>query len=103
MREISVENYLKKQCSKHHIMCHKYISPGKNGVPDRLLAGHRYDDKIPLIIFVELKAPGKKLRPLQVATHNTMRSYGCIIDTADSYDDVNNILHTYFHIPQDIL
>ena len=39
----------------------KFVSPGLNGVPDRivLLPGAK-------LAFVELKADGKKLRPLQV-------------------------------------
>ena len=39
----------------------KFVSPGFNGMPDRLVL-------LPMgrIAFIELKAPGKVMRPLQV-------------------------------------
>ncbi|WP_092564388.1 VRR-NUC domain-containing protein, partial [Anaeromicropila populeti] len=39
----------------------KFVSPGWDGVPDRIVffPGGR-------VAFVEVKAPGKKLRPLQL-------------------------------------
>ena len=42
-------------------MCLKFTSPGFDGVPDRLVL-------LPLgrMAFVELKAPGKEPRPLQL-------------------------------------
>lgn len=60
---------LEKDVEKHlcdivinelHGLALKFVSPGFNGVPDRiiLLPGAR-------IYFVETKAPGKKLRKLQ--------------------------------------
>lgn len=49
----------------------KFTSPGFDGVPDRivLLPGGR-------IAFVEVKSPGKKPRPIQLARHKLLRGLG---------------------------
>lgn len=59
--EKEVERYLRKQVKERlGGMALKFVSPGMNGVPDRiiLMPGAR-------ICFVETKAPGEKLRKLQ--------------------------------------
>ena len=61
MLEKEVERYLREQVKKKlGGMALKFVSPGLSGVPDRvvLLPGGK-------VIFVETKAPGKKLRKLQ--------------------------------------
>jgi hypothetical protein len=52
-------------------ICPKFISPGMDGVPDRLalLPGVR-------IAFIELKAEGKTLRPLQVRRKRQLEALG---------------------------
>lgn len=61
MREKTIEAKLVKNVRSMGGLALKFSSPGFDGVPDRLLLlpGGR-------IAFVELKAPGKMLRPLQV-------------------------------------
>ena len=53
-------------------MCEKFTSPGRRSVPDRLvtLPGGR-------IVFVELKAPGKKPTESQERDHWRRRKLGC--------------------------
>ena len=60
MRERQIEQRLTQAVRKRRGLCPKWVSPGLDGVPDRiiLLPGGR-------IAFAELKAPGKPLRPLQ--------------------------------------
>lgn len=52
-------------------ICPKFISPGMDGVPDRLalLPSVR-------IAFIELKAEGKTLRPLQVRRKRQLEALG---------------------------
>lgn len=59
----------------------KWVSPGNDGVPDRivLLPGGR-------IRFVELKAPGKKPTPLQAKIHEQLRALGFEVDVIDSVE-----------------
>ena len=61
MLEKSVEQKLVAAVKQLGGIAPKFVSPGLDGVPDRiiLLPGGRMG-------FVECKAPGKTLRPLQV-------------------------------------
>ena len=60
MEEQKIERRLKKEIELIGGKALKFVSPGVSGVPDRivLLPGGK-------VIFVELKASGKKLRPIQ--------------------------------------
>ena len=61
MLESDIEKHLCKRVkSELHGWALKFVSPGQNGVPDRIVL-------VPYgrIYFVETKAPGKKLRRLQ--------------------------------------
>ena len=86
MREKEVEQSLRKAVLKRGGLCLKFISPGWSGAPDRLvlLPGGRMG-------FVELKAPGKKPRPLQVARMRILRRLGFY---AEALDDRNRIEET---------
>jgi hypothetical protein len=37
-------------------------------------------------IFIELKAPGRKLRPVQIECHEALRRAGATVETADNID-----------------
>ena len=63
----------------------KFVSPGFNGVPDRIIL-------VPMgrIYFVETKAPGKKLRKLQEWVAGLIRDLGfkvLRIDTVEKVDE----------------
>lgn len=79
MRESMVERKLITEVKKRGGLALKFISPGLDGVPDRLVLfpGGRLG-------FVELKALGKKMRPLQVKRVKQLRVLGfkvyCIDD-----------------------
>lgn len=68
MREKEVEAYLVKRVKDLGGKAYKWVSPGNDGVPDRIVI-------MPggTVIFVELKATGGKLRPLQEAKHTELR------------------------------
>ena len=68
-------------------ICPKFVSPGTNGMPDRmvLLPGGR-------IGFVEVKAPGKVPRPLQVARHRLLTRLGFRVFTLDAPEQIGGIL-----------
>ena len=55
MRERDVERYLRERVKQLGGRAYKFVSPGNNGVPDRIvmLPGGK-------LFFVELKAPGKE-------------------------------------------
>ena len=67
MREKQIENKLASEVKKAGGIALKFVSPSFDGMPDRLVLipdGH--------IAFVELKAPSKKPRPLQLARHRLL-------------------------------
>lgn len=68
--ENSVESYLVKACADRGWLCWKFVSPGNNGVPDRIVIGDG------LITLVELKSPVGHLRTLQCAIHGLLRRHG---------------------------
>ena len=63
------------------------VSPGFDGMPDRLvlLPGGK-------IGFVEVKAPGKEPRPLQVARHGLLRRLGFKVYILDAPEQIGGIL-----------
>ena len=66
----------------------KFISPGLNGVPDRivLLPGAK-------LALVELKADGKKLRPLQVKRKRQVEALGFSVYCIDSTGQIKGVLN----------
>ena len=83
MRERDVERKLVRMVRDHGGLALKFVSPGFNGVPDRLLLfmGGR-------AAFCEVKAPGQKPRPLQVHRMEQLRRLGFKVFVID---DVNQI------------
>ena len=65
----------------------KFVSPGLDGVPDRLLLlpGGR-------LAFVEVKAPGKKPRPLQRRRMEQLTALGFRVFVLDSKEQIGEIL-----------
>lgn len=86
MLEKEVEKYLCSQVKNELFgWALKFVSPGQNGVPDRVVL-------IPQgrIYFVETKAPNKKLRKLQGYVCNKIQALGFSvlrIDTVEKADD----------------
>lgn len=88
MRENEVERYLKRRVEAEGGKCWKWVSPGRRGVPDRivLLPGGR-------VLFVELKAPGQTERPDQVRVQDILRDLGCVVFSAvDSREKVEEVM-----------
>ena len=87
MREKQIEQKLGQAVKKKGGLCLKFVSPNFDGIPDRLiLLPHGK------IAFAELKAPGKKSRPLQIARHKTLMKLGFRVYVIDSVDQIGEIL-----------
>ena len=87
MREKQIENKLATEAKKLGGIALKFVSPSFDGMPDRLVLipdGH--------IAFVELKAPGKKPRPLQLSRHRLLRSLGFRVYIIDSVEQIGGLL-----------
>ena len=84
MLERDIERALVRRVTALGGMCEKFTSPGRRSVPDRLITmpgGH--------IIFVELKAPGKKPTELQKRDHARRRALGCEVRVIDTMEGAN--------------
>lgn len=87
MLESKIENRLKKEVEKLDGLSLKFTSPGMAGVPDRLVLLPKGR-----IAFVELKAPGKKLRPLQLKRKEQLEDLGFKFYVIDSYKKIDEFL-----------
>lgn len=87
MREKKIEQKLVTAVKKHGGICPKFVSPGFDGMPDRLLL-------LPhgRFAFVEVKAPNQKLRPLQLSRHRLLRRLGFRVYVLDALEDIDKII-----------
>ena len=85
--EKRVEKIFTDAVKKMGGMAVKFTSPGLDGVPDRivLLPGRK-------IAFVELKAPGKKPRPLQEKRMRQLKSLGFHVYVIDGVEQIGGVL-----------
>lgn len=88
MLEKYIENKLVTAVKKMGGICPKFVSPGFDGVPDRLvLLSHGK------FAFVELKAKGKKLRPLQVKRKRQLEQLGFLVYCIDDVSQIGGMLY----------
>ena len=87
MREKQVEQKLVRAVKARGGICPKFVSPGFDGMPDRivLLPGRHFG-------FVEIKAPGEVPRPLQISRHRLMKKMGFQVYVLDDPEKIGGIL-----------
>lgn len=87
MREKDIEMALVREVRKRDGLALKFISPGIDGVPDRIaLMKHGK------IGFIELKAPGEKMRPLQEKRKSQLEELGFLVFCVDSIEKIQEVL-----------
>ena len=87
MREKTIEQKLKTDAKKRGGLALKFVSPNFDGMPDRIIlfpGGH--------IGFNEVKAPGKKPRPLQRARLKLLMKLGFKAYVLDDISQIGGIL-----------
>ena len=87
MREKAIETKLTQAVKRKGGLCPKFVSPGWDGVPDRivLLPGGR-------LAFVEVKAPGEHMRPLQVYRKRQLEALGFLVYCLDDPAKIDKLL-----------
>lgn len=87
MRERAIERKLIQAVRRSGGLALKFVSPGLNGVPDRLLLfmGGR-------AAFCEVKAPGQKPRPLQVHRMEQLRRLGFKVFVIDDTEQIGGVI-----------
>lgn len=88
MRERDLERYTTMFIKSHGGLALKFISPGYAGVPDRLvlMPGGK-------MCFMELKAPGRKPRPLQVRRIEQLRALGFKVYVVNGKEEIGGIIN----------
>jgi len=87
MREKDIEKKLITEVKKRGGICPKWVSPGFDGVPDRIvLLPHGK------FAFVEVKAPGEEPRRLQLSRHKLLRRLGFRVYVLDSQSQIGGII-----------
>lgn len=87
MREKVIEQKLIKAVKISGGIAPKLTCPGFDGMPDRMVllpGGH--------IGFVEVKAPGKKPRQLQMSRHKLLRRMGFKVYVIDRAEQIEKII-----------
>ncbi len=87
MQEKKLERKLVEAVRAMGGLCPKFVSPGFDGMPDRLvlLPGGRF-------AFVELKAMGCKPRPLQESRHGMLRRLGFKVFVLNDGEQIGEML-----------
>ena len=87
MLEKTIEHKLKSAVKNMGGIAFKFTAPGINGVPDRLvLLPHGK------AAFIELKAPGREMRPLQVRRKRQLEQLGFSVYCIDSTEQIGGVL-----------
>lgn len=87
MREKTIEQYLVKEVKKIGGEAVKFIPTFFVGFPDRIVLMPKT-----AVYFVELKAPGKKPRPVQLQVHKQLEELGHEVFVIDSKEGVDGFI-----------
>ncbi len=86
-REKEIEEKLRHSVKGHGGIALKFTSPGFDGMPDRLILLSNGK-----MAFAELKSPGKKPRPLQLARHRLLQRLGFKVYVIDGTEQIGGII-----------
>jgi len=87
LSEKQIEQKLLDAVKRMRGLALKFVSPGMNGVPDRIVLlpeGH--------VAFVELKSPGKKMRPIQMRRKKQLEALGFRVYCIDGAEQIGGVI-----------
>lgn len=87
MRESTLERRLVREVGRIGGKAPKWVSPGNRGVPDRIVI-------LPngKTVYVEMKATGKQLDPLQVRWSKILKHMGHRVYKIDSIESIDRFI-----------
>jgi hypothetical protein len=91
MRESEIERKVVDYCREHDVLCYKFVSPQRRGVPDRILV--LPDGRV---IFVELKAPEGSCTKLQLHEQKKLADQGATVWVVKDFETFNALIS--FHL-----
>lgn len=86
-QEKKLEEKLKDAVEEIGGLALKFVSPNKNGYPDRLIL-----IALGKVGFVEVKSKGKKPRKLQLIRHKELRNLGFKVFVLDNENQIPTII-----------
>ena len=100
--EAKIEAYLKKRVREDRARTRKLKWIGMRGAPDRMVWWPgRPDGSGPAVnmVFVEVKAPGKKATKQQEREHKKLRDDGFEVCVVSTRDEVDQLILDYTNYP----
>lgn len=85
--EGTIESHLIYKCNQYGFICRKYVSPGHNGVPDRIVIARGHT------VFIELKSATGKLSEIQKREIKRMLKEGADVRIYDSKESINEFIN----------
>lgn len=85
-RENKVETYLDEEIKKLGGITRKWVSPGRDGVPDRIVILNK------MVWFVEVKTVYGRLSNTQQREHNRLSDAGANVITVYGHHDVDRFV-----------
>ena len=89
-REAAVEAKLRDEMTRRGCLCYKFVSPGNNGVPDRMIITPHGE-----VYFIELKTERGRLSPEQSAQIRRLREHGMSVYVLYGAADVEQFILQY--------
>lgn len=86
VRENKVEKYLNKKVEELGGITRKWTSPGRDGVPDRIIIIRG------TVIFVEVKTSDGKLSSAQKREHERLKSNGAMVNIVYGESGVDHFI-----------
>ena len=93
--EAEIEAYLRKRVLETGGRIRKMTWPGHRGAPDRMIWWPVYcssGDLPPRMVFVEVKAPGKKATKQQQREHEKLRNDAFEVWVVDSKEQIDRLI-----------
>lgn len=89
-REATVEAKLRDEMTRRGCLCYKFVSPGNNGVPDRIVITPGGG-----LFFIELKTERGRLSAEQKAQIRRLREHGQTVFVLYGAEDVACFIQHY--------
>ena len=91
MLERDIEKRLTRLVKELGGLCYKFVSPGNDGVPDRIIITPKGT-----VWFAELKTETGRLSPRQRLQIDRLSGHGCNVVTVYGWEDAEKTIRTVF-------
>lgn len=90
MLEKDIESRGCKYAKERGWLTYKFTSPARRSVPDRI-----FISPTGMVVFIEMKAPGKKPTEGQWREIKRLRDNGCMVLVMDSVDQIKTLVDLF--------